>query len=407
MAQEKQDASAPDQAAADRPVLRMVFLGSDATNPTLILRIRSFLRAGADVTGFTFRRWKFNTDYQPEWANIHLGRTVDRNYLRRLPSLLRALYVVAQHRQVLRRADVIYARQIDLLLLGLLGKWLSGSPARMVYEVEDIQEVFFKKTLQGKIFRWLERWALKHVDLLVPLSPGFLRGYFQPVQNYTGPSFVLENKIQLGDQSDEPTRAGRVWEEITDRWVIGWFGTLRCPKSMALLEEVAERLGPKVEIYTRGYPTETGLDAYMEIVNRHPNWTYAGEYTIPGDLEEMYGRVHFSWCLDFLDEHGNSPLLLACRMYQGGFYGAVPLVPAGSEMDRWVSEAGIGHALPAPYAEPIARFLENTTVEAYREERAEIMDRRRDLFLEDGTDTRALLDTIREIAPSYAGFKKL
>ena len=158
-----------------------------------------------------------------------------------------------------------------------------------------------------------------------------------------------------------------------------------------------ERLGDKVEIYTRGYPTETGLDAYMEIVNRHPNWTYEGEYTIPDDLEEMYGRVHFSWCLDFLDEHGNSPLLLACRMYQGGFYGAVPLVIEGTEMDRWLDRAGVGHAFPAPYAETIAAFLEAVDPKDYRAERADMIARRRDLFLEDGRDTRGLLETIRTL----------
>ena len=344
-----------------------------------------------NLTAFTFRRSKFNTEYQPEWHNVHLGETVDRHYLRRLPALLGALRVLLQHRDILRQADAIYARQIDLLLVGLLARWLTGSTAQVTYEVEDVQEVFFKKTLQGAVFRWLERRALRHVDLLVPLSPGFLRGYFEPVQRYFGPSFVLENKIQLGDRPDLPTPAGTVWETIPDRWVIGWFGTLRCPKSMACLEEIAQRLGPKVEIYTRGYPTETGLDAYMEVVNRHPNWTYEGEYTIPDDLESMYGRVHFSWCLDFLDEHGNSPLLLACRLYQGGFYGAVPLVPAGFEMERWTREAGIGHAFPAPYAGPIADFLDSVSPEDYR---AEIMARRHELFLEDGRETRAMLARI-------------
>lgn len=377
--------------------LRGIYIGVDATNPTLILRIRSFVRAGVALTAFTFRRHKFNTGFQPEWDNVHLGDTVDRNYLRRLPALARALRLMLEHRETFRAADFIYARNMDLVVLGLLARRLTGSRARLVYEVEDVQEIFFKQTRGGAVFRWLERRALRHVDLLVVLSPGFLHGYFEPVQNWRGPSFVLENKLQLGDRSDAPTPAGRVWEDLSDRWVIGWFGTLRCPKSMALLEEIAETLGPKVEIYTRGYPTETGLDAYMRIVDRHPNWTHDGEYTIPDDLEAMYGRVHFSWCLDFLDEHGNSPLLLACRMYQGGFYGAVPLVAEGSEMDRWLARAGIGHAFGPPHAQPIADFLQTVDPTEYRTERAEIMQRRRELFLEDGRDTRALLEMIRAL----------
>lgn len=374
-----------------------VYIGSDSTNPTLILRVRSFIRRGVDLTSFTFRRHKFNTSFQPEWTNIQLGPTVDRNYLRRLPALVRGLRRLLAHREVIRSADFIYARHIDAVLLGLLARRLTGSRAKVIYEIEDVQEVFFKKSLSGALFRYLEHWTLKHTNLLVLMSPGFLHGYFEPVHRYNGPSFVLENKIQLQGRSDERTASGRVWEGINDRWVIGWFGTLRCPKSMHLLERIAEALGPKVEIYTRGYPTETGLEAYLKIVDRHPNWTYDGEYTIPDDLEEMYGRVHFSWCLDFLDEHGNSPLLLACRMYQGGFYGAVPLVVQGTEMDRWLTRAGIGYAFGPPYDRPLIEFLKSVDPADYRNERARIMERRKELFLEDGRDTGALLTKIRAL----------
>ena len=377
--------------------LRGIYIGADATNPTLILRIRSFLRAEVDLTAFTFRRYKFNTAFQPEWKNIPLGTTVDRNYLYRLPALARALWKMLRHAPLLRAADFIYARNLDLVLLGILARTFTCSRAKLVYEVEDVQEIFFKKTATGTLFRWLERWALNRIDLLVVLSPAFLHGYFEPAQRYAGPCFVLENKLQLGDLPDTPTPKGDVWKGGSDRWVIGWFGTLRCPKSLRILEDIATALGPKVEIHTRGYPTETGLDAFLRIVERHPNWRYDGEYTIPDDLEEMYGRVHFSWCLDFLDEHGNSPLLLACRMYQGGFYGAVPLVIAGSEMDRWLATAGVGHAFGAPHARSIVDFLRTVTPEDYCAERTRIMQRRRELFLEDGRETMALLQTIRDL----------
>ncbi|MEM6534024.1 MAG: glycosyltransferase, partial [Pseudomonadota bacterium] len=353
--------------------MKGIYVGVDATNPTLILRIRSFLRAGVELKAFTFRRHKFNTSFQPEWDNVHLGKTSDRNYIARLPTLFRGLLRMVREKQAFRAADFIYARNIDLLFLGLVARWWTGSQAKLVYEVEDVQEIFFKNTLGGRIFRWLERWALRRIDLLVPLSPGFIHGYFKPIQGYTGPHYVLENKIQLGDKSADGTALGRAWETIQDRWVIGWFGTLRCPKSMKLLEHIAQTLGDKVEIYTRGYPTETGLEAYMEIVNRNPNWTYEGEYTIPDDLEAMYGRVHFSWCLDFLDEFGNSPLLLACRMYQGGFYGAVPLVVEDWEMDRWLKRAGIGYAFGVPYSDQIASFLKALSWDDYVDARGKIM----------------------------------
>jgi succinoglycan biosynthesis protein ExoL len=391
------------QAAADQQMrgpeakVRGVYFGGDATNPTLILRINSFLAAGVDMTAFTFRRTKFNTAFQPTWHNIHLGETSDRKYVLRLFPIIRACRVVAGHGRAFEEADFLYARMLDMVLIALFAKLWFRLEAKIVYEVEDVQAIFFKKSLAGALFRWIERWVLARTQLLVVLSPGFVRGYFAPMQKYAGASFVLENKIQLADPAAPPTEAAQRWRTIGDKWVIGWFGTLRCPQSMEILSEIAERLRDKVEIYTRGYPTETGLARYASIVDGHPNWTYDGEYTIPGDLEEMYGRVHFSWCLDFLDVGGNSELLLACRMYQGGYFGSVPLVAKGSEMERFLAPHGIGHAFAPPYARNIAEFLERLTWQEYAQERERILALGRRLFLEDGSDIRGLLRTIRAV----------
>ena len=377
--------------------LRAVYFGGDATNPTLILRINSFLAAGVAVTAFTFRRAKFNTDFQPTWPNIHLGETSDRKYVLRLFPIIRACRVISRHRRAFDGVDFLYARMLDMVLIALFAKLWFRLDAKIVYEVEDVQAIFFQKSLAGAVFRWIERRVLARTQLLVALSPGFLRGYFAPVQQYRGPSFVLENKIQPADLAAPPSAAANRWRTIRDKWVIGWFGTLRCPQSMEILAGIAERLRDRVEIYTRGYPTETGLAHYTGIVDRHPNWTYEGEYQIPRDLEEMYGRVHFTWCLDFLDVGGNSELLLACRMYQGGFYGSVPLVSKGSEMERFLAPHGIGHAFAAPFAENIAAFLEKLSWEDYARERERVLALGRPLFLEDGSDMQRLLGAIRAL----------
>ncbi|MES1156713.1 MAG: glycosyltransferase [Alphaproteobacteria bacterium] len=381
---------------------KIVYFGGDATNPTLILRINSFLSAGLNVTAFTFRRNKFNTAFKPNWRNIHLGETTDRRYGLRLAPLLKALLTIMKNRAEVQTADVIYARMFDAAMLGLFAKWFSRSKARLVYEVEDVQAIFFKRTLAGGLFRWLERRLLKRTQLLVCMSPGFVRGYFEPVQHYHGPTFILENKLQLEPGAPSPGAASQRWKSIRNKWRIGWFGTLRCEQSMRLLATIADRLGDKVEIYTRGYPTETGLERYMEFVRQRPNWTYEGEYTIPRDLEEMYGSVHFSWCFDFLDSGGNSELLLACRMYQGGYYGAVPLVAQGAEMARFLAPHKIGHAFAAPYAEGVCEFLSNLSWEDYEQERERVRGLGPELFLDTGRDVQRLFHDI-SIAPLGRG----
>jgi succinoglycan biosynthesis protein ExoL len=375
---------------------RVVYLAADVTNHTVNLRVKSFMAAGATVDAFTFRRDKFNAQFRPEWPNNPLGEMQDGNYAGRLPALLLALLRLRRHGDALREADVIYARLFDCAMLGLLAKWATRSRARLVYEIEDVQRVFFKRTLAGSVFRWLERRLLKRIDSLVVLSPGFMRGYYQPVQGYKGPWFVIENKIQLPNPPPPLTEAAHRWRTRRDKWVIGWNGTLRCERSIAILSAIAERFPERVEIRTRGYPTETGMRRFMDVVDRHPNWTHGGEYKIPNDLEAIYGAVHFSWCFDFHDPNGNSPLLLACRMYQGGYYGAVPLVAAGSEMERFLTPHGVGHAFAEPLIESVSAFLERVSWEEYAAERERMLRLAPTLFLETGEDTRRLLNSVRQ-----------
>lgn len=392
---------AAEEVCPESPVKSIAYFAGDATNPTVRLRIGSFLKAGVDVTGFTFRRHKFHQDFVPFWRNVALGETRDRHYVWRTPLIFGAFGKVWKERARLKQVEVLHARMFDMALLAMVAKWLINPRAKLVYEIEDVQAVFFRKTLTGAIFRFFERRVLAASDLVVVQSPGFVDGYLKPTQGYNGPAYLLENRIQLDEiPSRDPSEASPVaqqWRSMRDRWVIGWFGTLRCQKSMRLLEEIAERLGDRVLIYTRGFPTETGLDAYMEIVNRHPNWIYEGPYTMPDDLEDIYGRVHFSWCLDFLDEGGNSELLLACRMYHGGYFGAVPIIAAKSQMARHLAPHGIGRAVSDAYVDDICDLLGNLSWDDYVRERNAVLAVRDELFLEDGSGMTGLLDAVAAI----------
>lgn len=382
-----------------RRVRSIAYFAGDATNPTVRLRIASFLRENIQVTGFTFRREKFHSDFVPFWNNVELGITKDRRYYSRIATILKGLRIMWRHRAQLREMDVLYARLFDSAFLAMLMKKFLRLDAKLVYEIEDVHDVFFRKTFRARVMRFLERRILANADLVVLPSPGFAEGYLSPYQNYDRPYFLLENRIQLDEipaQDAPPSERAEAWKQSKERWVIGWFGTLRCRKSMRLLSEIAERLGDKVLIYTRGFPTETGLEAYMEIVDRHPNWVHEGPYLMPDDLEDLYGRVHFVWCLDFYDENGNSELLLACRMYHGGYFGAVPLFTEQSQMARHLEPHEIGHAVSDPYVDQVCTLIENMDWEWYQVQRAAILSRRDDLFLEDGSGVRALLKTIAE-----------
>lgn len=109
--------------------------------------------------------------------------------------------------------------------------------------------------------RWMERALLRLCDLVVVSSPDFITCYFAPCQRLSVPWRLLENKISV---EQLPARDFKVLARLdSPPWVIGWFGTLRCVKSLEILCSIAEALGDRVLIYLRGRTSEEDLPLKM------------------------------------------------------------------------------------------------------------------------------------------------
>jgi succinoglycan biosynthesis protein ExoL len=397
-------ASPETDLSGDRPPALsgcVAFFGHDWQESTVVKRIRAFSGLGLRVVGFNFRRDKFARDFRPFWENVHLGITQDRAYGKRLVALLGALPTLLRHRRQLRAADFFYARNIDMCALALAGRMIGGSRAPLVYEVLDVQRVFLGSGIVSRLFRWAERRLLQRSDLLVISSPGFDRHYFRSIQGYRGRLFLLENKISFAQARAVPrpapdAAAAAAQQAAPDRWVIGWFGTLRCPKSLDMLCRIADALPDKVEIYLRGVPTETGLEAFEKAIAGRPNMIYGGEYRNPDDLAEIYGRVHLTWAFDFLDEGANSDWLLPNRLYEGGYFGSVALASSHTETGAKVRELGLGHTFGPPEVENLVAFLRRYTMKEHLALKARILSLPLHAFC-DLQDTRNLCALVLDL----------
>ena len=180
---------------ATRRMRALSFFCPDVTDASTLKRVQQFMDFGYSVTVFGFRRERYNTDYQPPWPNVPLGFTTDARYWHRLSALLHAIPTLFANRRTLARASIFYARNIDQLLLALLGRLIAFSRAPIAYEVLDIPPILMRRGLVPTFLRAIERLCLRRVSLLVLSSPGFHRNYFSAVQKYAGAWFLLENKL--------------------------------------------------------------------------------------------------------------------------------------------------------------------------------------------------------------------
>lgn len=383
---------------------KIAFFGHDAAESTVIKRSKAFAEAGADVTAVMFERPRDGASRRVSGARIPLGRTRDRAYLARLPRLLIAALIIVRQRRRLAAHTVFYARNIDMLLLAAFARWLSGAKAALVYEVLDIQRVFLKSGLKGQTFRWAERRLMAGIDLLVVSSPEFVRRYFNPVQHYFGEVFVLENKISPAADQSRSQRAIQKPRPSGPPWVIGWFGTLRCRRSLKLLCEVAGRLPDHVRIEIRGRPSLEDLrpTEIAAACDAYPNVTYFGPYESPDDLAAIYSRVHFAWAFDGLDRGGNSDWLLPNRMYEGGAFGAVALSSRRIFAGRVIAERGLGIVVDEPVGPALMDVLAGLDNDTYQRLAARVSDTDPAQFF-DFDDTRRLVTRAQTLACGQRG----
>lgn len=354
----------------------LVFFGHDARDPAVQRRIQAFEHAGARVRAFTMRR---GGAFETPWINVDLGETRDAAFAQRIGALMRARPLLRAHAETLRDADLIYARNLDMLWLAHWARRMARSAAPLVYECLDIHRFMTRNDALGAAMRSVERGLLKDTSLVVVSSPAFVRDYFDVRQPNRVRPLLIENRLPWGfDYGGRPAQARLRSGPIC----IGWFGNLRCRRSMALLMELADRFPDRVRISLRGAPARTELPDFEQRIAGRANVSFGGRYAWPGELAAIYADVDVVWAGDFHDPGANSKWLLPNRLYEGGYYAAPPLAPADSETGRWVEERGFGFTLPEPLEETLPAFIATLDHARIAERRARMLAAADDVFLQ-------------------------
>lgn len=377
----------------------VVFFAPDVSDVSTVKRAEAFLAHGYQLQVFGFRRENYNRGYEPSWPYVNLGRTYDFRYLQRFTALLGAFpRILAQYRK-LRTAEVLYARNLDQLLLAIFARLFARQPARLIYEILDIQPAFVGGGWRARLLRAIERFGLRRTDLLVVSSPGFLRHYFKPIQNYGGAWFLLENKlpanfpfvtgIRPAEKRGMPGREGY-------RWVVGYCGLIRGRETIDLIIRLAERLQGLVLFRFRGIFTTVDRRYLMDAVARLDNLVYDGDYVNPRDLPAVYGDIDFAWAIDLEHTEHNSRWLLPCRFYEAGYFGVPCLTARGFEVARLVEEAKVGWSFEEPYEDALVRFFLTVTQTEYDDTRQRLLDTPSSGFVA-GEDTIELLQKIDRV----------
>lgn len=371
---------------------QVAYFAHDIADAAIARRAQALRSAGISVAMLAMRR----SATPPPSDVIDLGRTHDARFAHRLAALGAALPTALRQRARLAQADLWIARNLDMTLLAAAVRAAIGSRAPLLYECLDVHRLMTHGGMVGTALRNLEKAVIDASAGIIVSSPGFVREYFAPRFDAAAKTILIENRLGAGlalPPRPLPT-ATRPDRPLT----IGWFGNLRCRRSLALMRAVA-RL-PNVAVRLCGYPALTEIPDFDAQVQAEPGLVYGGRYAYPNDLAAIYGAVDLVWAGDFHDAGANSRWLLPNRLYEGGYFGVPPIAPAESETGLWLKAHGLGFTLPEPLETTLPDFIRSIALDSVAAARATMLAAPDGLFRQPDDEMGALVRRILRPAQS-------
>lgn len=381
--------------------MKIAYFVHDLSDPAVRRRIRMFAAGGAEIVLIGFRRSAERVEEIDGIRPIDLGRTVDAKLGQRALRLAQALTSARRLLPAVATADAFVARNLEMLALALRVRTLSGNDCPVTYECLDIHRLQSAKNVPGSLIRRLETSLASRAGLLITSSPAFVREHFATLPDFKLPIAILENKVLDLTQQNLPIKVAR---PTGPPWTIGWYGGIRCSKSLDILKNLTERGNGMIKVVAAGRPAPAVFRDFSELIANNPHISFLGAYRNPEDLNRLYEKTHFSWAIDYFQEGDNSNWLLPNRLYESGLYGAVPLALLHTETGCWLQNRNLGVLLDEPIETSLQQFFSTLSADTYERKAADISESARSLWAHDVGECRSI---VRKICSSSGADNEL
>lgn len=287
---------------------KLIFIQSTYGDAHQMIRFKELKSYYTEYELLAFDREYYNTTDNLNYTS--LGKISHGKYFNRVFNYLNSIKII-KSKMSTRLENDIYFYGFDLLsVISLFNRFIG---ARLIFEIADIREVYFEESIKSYFMTTILNKSMLKVDAVVVTSNYYVDFLTGEKKTQIKNSFLLENKVYL----DEIKLTD---ESLDQRIIIGYFGLLRCNRSLKILLELVES-SEKFKVVIHGY----FLNVFEELIEKcenHPNIEVNGEYKSPQDLKKMYGQIDLSWtAYPYSNKKvGNFNLARTNRFYEAGFF---------------------------------------------------------------------------------------
>lgn len=314
--------------------MKILFILPVLTDSYTRKRVKMIHNLGVDCSVVGYDREHYDaSSWEIETESI--GKLAHARLLQRIPIMIKSIFKI---RKKIKSHDILYCFNFDILFIGWLSTLFQKNKMKIVYDLADIHKVLGRGGFLSVFLRSIERFLLKRTDIVVVASPAYIDGYFRKIQRADNDFFVIENK--MFPKADIPNSNLQIHQQPdSDVLTIGYFGMLRCKKSLTFLNQLVEESNGKIKVEMRGIFLQT--EYYKPIIQKNKHIEFKGAFVYPDDLPEMYQPVDLVWAAHV---HGitNSKWSISNRFYQACFYKKPLITQKGTQDAKRVKEYDIG-----------------------------------------------------------------
>ena len=310
---------------------KLIFISNNWGDAHQQTRLNALKQMPIPIECLAFSRpgYPCESNYKPLWISTMEDSDYHKRYKAYVSLLFQLLKSVAP-------GDICYVYGFDLLLVTVTHRALSGTKMKIIYEVPDLRELFFSKTLKGRILRWIERQIIPLTNLLVVTSENYVSDYFVRWRKIAIPEYlVIENKIHPRQISGKPLPAA----SGSSRTRIGYFGVLRCSTSLECLIALANT--GRFEVILAGIFMPS-TEWFKKKVSSYNGISYRGPFRSPSDSGLLYSLIDVIWAVYPYSFRmiGNHRWARTNRFYESLFYNKPAIVQKGSADAQRAAELG-------------------------------------------------------------------
>jgi len=335
---------------------------ADVTVGRNITHVRLLKENGFRVVVAAFSRGEKAQAYSD--IDILLGHVSHGRIWSRIPVYKQ---VFDQLVQLIATKDLVIVYTLDNFLLAWMAKYAARSNAKIIFFLMDIRQRFIGDSLFNQIVQRFMIFAFERSELVLVTSRFYMEGYAAKYLKQLPPRWLeIENKVYEKDvgryESDEFTSVEN------DTLVIGYFGVIRCKRSLEILSRLCLQMQGKLRVVLRGMFLHLDQGFIDEVVNQD-HMEYLGDYRNPEDLRSVYESCDVVWGVYPFSANvaGNHLWAKTNRFYEASYFLKPLIVGKGTQDARFVKQHKTGYLVDMSDIDQAVEDLSHITLSDVRD----------------------------------------